>query len=169
MQQKRRNTRPYLVAAALPALLALGACGPDVYRARYAPLKIEVAVKAQPVVKKTIAISDRVQFRSNSARLLRRSHDVLDEVVDVLKKNPTLHIEIQGHTDDRGSTRHNEKLSTARAKAVRRYLMRKGIDGDRLSIKGYGPHQPLADNTTTRGRTQNRRVEFQIREERSDG
>jgi outer membrane protein OmpA-like peptidoglycan-associated protein len=75
-----------------------------------------------------------------------------------------MRIEISGHTDNTGSLALNSKLSEDRAKAVVEYLIQKGIDRTRLEFKGYGPQQPIADNATAAGRTQNRRVEFKILE-----
>jgi outer membrane protein OmpA-like peptidoglycan-associated protein len=161
--------RSLIIATGMVGSLSLTACGPQFFRASYSPLAIRVEVeKPKPPKRKIIKISDRVQFRTNSAKLLRKSHKVLDEVVAVLKKNPKIEqVEIQGHTDNVGSVEHNEKLSAARAESVKRYLMKKGIEETRLSTKGHGPHKPIADNGTKEGRTQNRRVEFEIRKQGS--
>jgi outer membrane protein OmpA-like peptidoglycan-associated protein len=71
-----------------------------------------------------------------------------------------VNIEVAGHTDSRGSDAYNIKLSQRRAEAVRDYLISKGIAADRLSAKGYGESQPVADNATDEGRFKNRRVEL---------
>ena len=71
-------------------------------------------------------------------------------------------IEVEGHTDNVGKAEVNKKLSQKRADAVKDYLIKKGIEADRLSAIGYGSEQPIADNKTKEGRAQNRRVEFKI-------
>ena len=71
-------------------------------------------------------------------------------------------VRVEGHTDSRGSVAHNTSLSDRRAKAVRRWLIEKGIAPARLSARGYGPSRPVADNATAEGRAANRRVEFHL-------
>ena len=90
------------------------------------------------------------------------SETELDKVVQLLKENPTVKIQISGHTDKIGSDDDNLKLSQNRAKAVINYLTGKGIDSKRLSFKGYGATKPVADNETEEGRAQNRRTELMI-------
>lgn len=85
----------------------------------------------------------------------------LQAVVAILKKNPPLHIEIQGHTDNIGSASLNQRLSEKRALAVLRYLVTHGIDLDRLQSVGYGSDHPIASNDTAKGRRLNRRIELQ--------
>ena len=87
-------------------------------------------------------------------------YPALDEVVSILEKNPQLKLEIQGHTDNRGSIKHNRWLSELRAKVIRGYLVKKGIDEKRLICVGYGFSKPVAPNDTPEGRAQNRRVEL---------
>jgi outer membrane protein OmpA-like peptidoglycan-associated protein len=83
-------------------------------------------------------------------------------VVELLEKNPTLSIELGGHTDNVGKPEANQKLSEQRAKAVMVYLTNKGIEPSRLSYKGYGESQPVAPNDTEEGRATNRRTEIKI-------
>ncbi len=85
---------------------------------------------------------------------------LLEEVVTILKKNPGLKLEIQGHTDSTGSLAYNMKLSQKRAEAVMNYLIRAGVSPDRLRAVGYGPSRPIASNATEEGRAKNRRVEL---------
>jgi len=87
-------------------------------------------------------------------------YPILDDVVRILDRNPSMKIEIQGHTDNRGTAGYNQKLSEKRAQAVMEYLMKKGISRDRLSAVGYGFSMPAATNTTAEGRAMNRRVEL---------
>jgi len=84
----------------------------------------------------------------------------LFEILAVLKRNPELHVEIQGHTDNVGSQSYNIVLSNKRAISVKQYFERKGIDSKRLSIQAFGYSRPVASNHTHEGQTQNRRVQF---------
>jgi outer membrane protein OmpA-like peptidoglycan-associated protein len=110
-----------------------------------------------------IEILDKVYFAFAKARIEKRSWKLLDQVAQVLRQHPDLvAIEVQGHTDDRGSARTNTALSQARAEAVVAHLRRRGVSADRLAARGYGPLRALAPNTTAAGREKNRRVEFHI-------
>jgi len=84
----------------------------------------------------------------------------LNKVADVLKKNPGLKIEIQGHTDNVGNAAYNLKLSERRATAVNEYLVNQGIVAEKMTAKGFGLTAPAATNDTEEGRAQNRRVEL---------
>ena len=84
------------------------------------------------------------------------------KLVDLLKDNPKLIIEISSHTDDVGTNEYNQKLSQARAESVVNYLIGHGIDKARFIAKGYGEGKPIAPNTTPEGRQKNRRTEFKI-------
>ena len=101
-----------------------------------------------------------VNFETGKAILLPSSQSVLDQVAQSLVDNPEVNVEVGGHTDNTGSQATNRRLSDARAKAVRDYLISKGVDGGRITAKGYGPDKPMADNATTAGRAANRRVEL---------
>lgn len=115
----------------------------------------------QAVAKFTGAIAG-IKFQTGKSRILRSSFRTLDAAAEVLKQYEGLRLEIQGHTDDVGKTDTNKTLSQARAEAVRAYLVGKGIDESRLVAVGYGEEVPVADNKTSKGRTQNRRVEFKL-------
>lgn len=84
----------------------------------------------------------------------------LDELLPVLKNNPTLRVEIQGHADSTGTNNYNKALSERRAKAVRNYLTKKGVDASRLTAVGFGEEKPAYSNDTSEGQTKNRRVEL---------
>jgi outer membrane protein OmpA-like peptidoglycan-associated protein len=101
-------------------------------------------------------------FETGKATLKQASFQQLDNVIGFMKDNPTLKLEISGHTDNVGSVYSNTKLSEARAKAVVDYMVKQGIEKTRLTFKGYGPTQPVAPNTTKDGKAKNRRVEFKI-------
>ena len=79
-----------------------------------------------------------------------------------LSENPTIRIELRGHTDTQGSDTHNLDLSDRRAKAVRDFLVQKGIVVDRIQAKGFGENMPIDSNDTPQGRANNRRTEFVI-------
>ena len=87
---------------------------------------------------------------------------ILDEISVSLKDRPRMRLRIEGHTDSKGSARANQTMSGRRAETVRRYLMKKGIDGNRLITIGYGESQPIADNSTEAGKETNRRIVFNI-------
>ena len=109
-----------------------------------------------------IELLEVIQFATNRTAIQRKSFKVLDAAALVIKNHPDLRIEIEGHTDDRGSDTFNLKLSDGRAAAVRKYFVKKGVPAERLSSKGHGEAQPIADNKTWKGRAQNRRVELLI-------
>ncbi len=99
-------------------------------------------------------------FDFNKADIKPQYYKNLDEVVKVLKANPGLKVEIQGHTDNVGSAAYNMKLSLRRAQAVANYLIQHGISPSRLTVKGYGFTRPVASNDTPEGRALNRRVQI---------
>ena len=105
-----------------------------------------------------------VNFESNSDRLRPGATAILDEVVATLLKYPEVKFEIQGHTDSDGSAAYNESLSQRRAQTVHDYLASKGVDESRMTVRGYGESQPIADNATAAGKAQNRRVVLSVEE-----
>jgi outer membrane protein OmpA-like peptidoglycan-associated protein len=109
---------------------------------------------------RTPVILRGVTFETGKSALKPESYTVLDIVAASLVANPDIRIEIAGHTDNTGSAATNERLSQARAEAVRAYLASKGVAPDRMVAKGYGPSVPVATNATAAGRAQNRRVEL---------
>ena len=95
------------------------------------------------------------------------SDALLDSVAQVLKEHPEiLKIEVQGHTDNKGSKNVNTKLSQDRATAVQKALEKRGVESGRLVSKGYGPDKPIDDNATDAGRAKNRRVQFIVLEKK---
>ena len=103
-----------------------------------------------------------VLFEFDSAEIKPEFTAELDEVAEVIKANPGLIIEVQGHTDNVGSPAYNKQLSLRRAKAVVNYLVSKGVDPSRLRAVGYGCSRPIASNDTPEGRAKNRRVQFAV-------
>jgi len=105
-------------------------------------------------------VLEQIQFDTGKWTIKAQVYPALDDVVAVLKRNPTLRVEIQGHTDNIGSEAYNRKLSGDRARAVMEYLVKKGVQAKRLSATGYGSSRPIASNDTSEGRARNRRVEL---------
>jgi outer membrane protein OmpA-like peptidoglycan-associated protein len=112
-----------------------------------------------------LLVDKKIEFAYNSAEITQRGHKVLDEIAEILKKNPDTRIEIIGHTDAKGNTAYNQKLSQLRAQSVMQYLIAEGIESKILSAVGRGSSQPIADNSSTLGQDKNRRVEFKVKEE----
>ena len=103
--------------------------------------------------------SSVVLFSFNSADIKSEAYPVLNETAMIMKKNPELNGQIDGYADSTGNEAYNIDLSERRAKAVRDYLVSKGIDPERLNTNGFGNADPVASNDTKEGRAQNRRVE----------
>lgn len=103
-----------------------------------------------------------VQFESGKDVLLQSSYPILDEVVSVMNQYSEYSLNISGHTDNQGDDKMNQVLSERRAKRCYDYLVSKGIAASRMSSAGYGETKPVADNKTAAGRSQNRRVEFEL-------
>lgn len=115
------------------------------------------------LVADVIVLSQMVQFETGTATLRSESDAILSEVARILREHAELElVEVQGHTDERGSDELNLKLGQERAEAVVSWLVRRGITADRLTAKGYGSSRPIADNTTDEGRAKNRRVELRV-------
>ncbi len=105
-----------------------------------------------------------IYYETNSYTLTQASKVVVALFIEFLKDNPTVKVEIQGHTDNIGNDDANQKLSERRARSVYDLVVSKGIPADRLRYKGYGESQPIADNSTATGRAKNRRTVFLIYE-----
>ena len=116
---------------------------------------------------KKIAIKQQVQFVAGSAEIAPQSNALLSEVTDLLLRNRSIaRVEVQGHTDNSGTEATNRELSERRAQAVREWLVKAGVEDERLSATGYGSTRPLAPNITQQNRARNRRVELVILETR---
>jgi outer membrane protein OmpA-like peptidoglycan-associated protein len=117
-----------------------------------------------------IEILEKVYFQPGRSNVLPRSARLVDQIGRVLKRHPEIVlVEVQGHTDSRGSKAMNDSLSQARAKAVVAALVKRGIAPGRLAARGYGPSRPVATNDTAQGRERNRRVEFRVIKRRIAG
>jgi OOP family OmpA-OmpF porin len=101
-----------------------------------------------------------ILFDFDSAEIKSEAHPVLNEASDILKKNPEIDLEVDGHTDNIGPAEYNMKLSERRANAVMEYFVSRGIDPNRLTTKSFGFTKPAASNDTKEVRAKNRRVEL---------
>ena len=99
-------------------------------------------------------------FDTGKDTLKKESDPVLAEILALLKGDATLKLSIDGHTDNAGNAKANLALSKKRAESVKKYLVGKGVDGNRLTTGGFGDTKPVADNGTDEGKAQNRRVEL---------
>ena len=124
------------------------------------PLKLNIPLN--PIIAGEKVVLNNVFFEVDKFDLKEESKVELNKLVTFLKNNPTLAIELGGHTDNTGIKQKNFDLSTNRAKSVYQYLIASGIEANRLSFKGYADTQPVADNKTEVGRKQNRRTEFKV-------
>jgi len=106
------------------------------------------------------AFGGRVFFDTNKSDIKTDASPLLGEAVTIMKENPEMRVEIQGHTDSTGPEAYNQTLSEKRANSILEYMLNQGIDSGRLEVKGYGESDPIASNETEAGRQKNRRVRF---------
>jgi len=135
-------------------------------------LDLSSADGSMPVVKdielsrmevgKTITLN-KIIFKQGIAEMMPQSFDELDKLVVMMKENAKMEIELSGHTDNQGNAKMNVQLSEDRVKAVKDYLVAKGIDKKRIDGRGYGGVRPISSNATDATRKLNRRVEFIIK------
>jgi outer membrane protein OmpA-like peptidoglycan-associated protein len=105
-----------------------------------------------------------VNFDFDRAEIRGDASVILDEAVEILKRNPDRQVVIEGHTDWTGPEEYNQQLSQSRAEAVKKYMVENGVEEARLSTAGFGETQPIAPNDTRDGRDRNRRVEMKVLE-----
>lgn len=103
-----------------------------------------------------------VNFDVDKSTIKPESYPILEHAYNVLKENPSIKVEIQGHTDSDASDVYNQKLSLRRSEAVKAYLVQRGIEAARMTTAGFGESKPIADNTTANGKAKNRRIEFKV-------
>ena len=132
---------------------------------RHQPLTLTIAL--DPIETGKTTILKNIFFETDSFSLKPESKGQLKEIVDFMKTNPGLVIEIGGHTDHQGTDNYNLVLSGKRANAVVQSLVEMGVPSARLKSKGYGFAIPVADNSVEEGRALNRRTEFKIIESKS--
>jgi len=130
-------------------------------KAARAQAKTNCAPKPAPKVVEIIKLSG-VNFANNSAELTAASIAILDGAVATLKRRADINVEVAAHTSSRGAAAYNMSLSERRAASVKDYLVSHGIAADRLTSRGYGETQLIADESTRAGEAQNRRVELRV-------
>jgi outer membrane protein OmpA-like peptidoglycan-associated protein/Tol biopolymer transport system component len=129
----------------------------------------KVSIKADPLKIEKLKEGNSFEienllFASGSSELLEKSKIILNGFARYLQQNPTIKIEIQGHTDDLGDDATNQKLSENRSKAVFDYLLNKGVEKSNLSFQGFGETKPKFPNTSDENRSKNRRTEVKIKQ-----
>ena len=123
---------------------------------------IDLDIYLDPIIKGVTVQLNNIYFETGRATLLSKSKIELDKLYKLMVQNPSLKIELGGHTDNTGSEAINASISQKRVDAVKNHLVKKGIAADRMLGKGYGESKPVAKNDTPEGRKKNRRVEFTV-------
>ena len=124
--------------------------------------EVEDSIYMVPIREGQVLTLNNVFFDANKSKIKEESFSELNEIAVFLKENPNIWVEIGGHTNGLPEDDFCNKLSNDRAESVRQYLIGQGADADRITWKGYGKTQPIADNSTLAGRTKNQRVELKI-------
>lgn len=131
------------------------------------PKQEEPAPAPEPQQGEQISLPDQIEFETDEARIKQtpKTLDALQRLAEVMKKNPRItKLRIEGHTDDVGTRKHNDKLSKARAEAVAKWLAQHDIEEKRLTTVGHGARMPLVPNDSADHRAQNRRTEYYVDE-----
>jgi peptidoglycan-associated lipoprotein len=126
-----------------------------------APLASEPAPVLPPPSKRKVVLRS-VHFEFDQDRIQPEARPVLDEAYGILRDEPEIHVRAEGHTDAIGTEEYNLRLGERRARAVRQYLVSKGIAPERIQTVSFGESRPVATNDTPEGRAQNRRVELHV-------
>lgn len=118
--------------------------------------------KLQKIQKGATADLQNIYFDSDKWKIKKESFIELNKLVELLNQNPELNILIEGHTDNTGENEYNQKLSEKRAEAIMEYLIENSIKPSNLKFKGYGSEKPIAENTTDKGKSLNRRTSIKV-------
>ena len=160
-----KDTKGTVIGTAAGA--AVGAVIGNVFDKQEAKLRedlkgtgVEVTRTAEGEIK--LVAPENVTFATNSSTISSRFTNTLDSIASVLKEYPDSNITVSGHTDSTGNDAINNPLSVNRANSVASYLRQEGVASSRITAVGYGSKQPVASNSTSDGRAQNRRVEIKI-------
>jgi len=121
-----------------------------------------IFAQLMPIKKNTVVILRNLLFDTDKTVIKNTSVQSLEDLYKLLSENPSLRIQITGHTDNVGSDKYNQRLSEGRAKAVYQEMVKRGINPKRMSWRGAGESEPIETNDTPEGRAENRRVEFMI-------
>ncbi len=124
------------------------------------PLDPKDDIQTIKIEKGQAIVLEGINFKNASFEILPESAAILTQVFYTLDENPDIEVEIQGHTDSKGSNKMNVELSINRAQSVKSWLVAKGINPSRIVTSGFGPERPVATNKTDAGRAKNRRIEF---------
>lgn len=134
----------------------------DLRQADQTQKPLELDFRLQPIVKNAAIVLNNIFFEVDKYELVEKSKTELIEVVQLLRNNPSLRVEIGGHTDDTGNEAYNQQLSLNRAGSVLNFLQSRGISSERVTKKGYGSKKPLKPNISEENRQFNRRIEFKV-------
>ncbi len=134
-------------------------------KGKYYPTQ-EITLLMAPIKENARIKLDPIYFKQSEPVILENSYPALDHLLQVLKENPDISIQVEGHTENRGKAQDLQHLSEARAFAIKRYLLDRGIDSERVATIGYGATRPITNNKTEQNRQRNRRVEIRIRKVR---
>ena len=129
---------------------------------KVAPKKVQLSKKEIQKQINDIVKEQRIIFKRLSTDVTKKSYLSINKIAELMKKHPTIKIEVGGHTDAKGEAKVNEWVSQERAKSVRSKLIKAGVKADRISAKGYGESKPLVKNDPQGYSTINRRVEFKV-------
>jgi outer membrane protein OmpA-like peptidoglycan-associated protein len=119
-------------------------------------------IDLEKVKEGSVAVLKNIFFEFDKYDLQDKSLTELQKILRFMNENPSVKIEISGHTDNSGNATYNQQLSNNRAQSVKTYLVERGIDSKRLFTKGYGSEKPIRPNDTEENRQLNRRIEFKI-------
>ncbi|MGL6153872.1 MAG: OmpA family protein [Cetobacterium sp.] len=159
-----KDTKETLIGAGIGALAGLGWGAyrdkqEAEFRARLANSQVQIQNQGNYI---NLSLPGGVTFSTNSSNINYNFQKPLNSIAYVLNQYPETRILIAGFTDNTGSPNFNQKLSADRAHSVANYLISKGISPSRITYQGYGSSNPIANNNSAAGRSQNRRVEIQI-------